>query len=127
MLANGTITVGMRDAGELFHNAFRTAALDPLRPMSLLRVPGGSEMTLTERTEAARHRVYRALDALGGAGSPAGSCAWHVIGCGMSIREWAVSCGWGGRIVGHTQAQGMLIAALGALERHFYGARKENG
>lgn len=119
MLANGTITAAMRDAGESFHMVFRAAALDPLRPMPLLRAPGGGEATLTERAEAARHRVHRAIAALGGAESAGGSCVWHVVGCGMSVREWAVSQGWGGRSMGHVQAQGVLVAALGVLAGHF--------
>lgn len=59
------------------------------------------------------------MTALGGADSAAGSCVWHVIGCGMSIREWAVRQGWGGRSVGHAQAQGILVAALGVLAGHY--------
>ncbi len=60
-----------------------------------------------------------ALDALGGPGSAAGSCTWHVLGCGASIREWAARWGWNGRPVGHAQAQGILVAALGVLARHY--------
>jgi hypothetical protein len=115
MLANGTITAAMRDAGESFHMAFRAAALDPLRPMPLLRMPGGSDVTPTERAVAARRKVARIMAALGGQDSAAGSCVWHVVGCGMSIREWALRQGWGGRTMGHTQAQGVLVAALGMI------------
>ena len=55
----------------------------------------------------------------GGLDSAAGSCVWHVVGCGCSIREWAARRGWGGRPVGHAQAQGILVAALGVLAAHF--------
>lgn len=119
MLARGTITAEMHDAGQVFRSAFRAAALDPLRAMPLLRVPAATGDTLTERTAAARERVARAMDALGGADSPAGSCVWHVVGCERSIREWAARQGWAGRQVGHVQAQGILVAALGMLARHY--------
>lgn len=119
MEQRGTITRDMRTAGETFRAHFRAAALDPLRAMPLLRVPAATGETLTERTAAARERVSRAMDALGGPASPAGSCVWHVVGCELSIREWAARQGWGGRPVGHTQAQGILVAALGILARHY--------
>ena len=116
---NGTITAEMREAGRLFHAHFRAAALDPLRAAPLVRLPGGSKLAETERVVGAKRRVMAALDALGGADSAAGSCAWHVLGCGASIREWALRQGWGGRPVGHPQAQGILVAALGVLAAHF--------
>jgi hypothetical protein len=77
---------------------------------------------LTDIQMAARERVARALDALGGHGSPAGSCVWHVIGMQTSIREWALRQGWGGRPVRQESAQGILVAALGVLVKH-YGIR----
>lgn len=115
MLANGTITQEMHDAGAVFRRQFRVAALDQLRAVSLLRVPGGSGDSLTDRQIGAREQVARAMAALGGFESAAGSCVWHVVGLECSVREWALRQGWGGRNVGHAQAQGMLIAALGVL------------
>lgn len=126
MVRNRTIDPAMRDAGDAFHSVFRAAALDPLRPMPLMRAPGGGGATLTETAEAARHKVHRAIEALGGEDSAAGSCVWHVVGCGMSVREWATRQGWGGRSIGHTQAQGVLVAALGMLAGHF-GFAARNG
>lgn len=119
MEANGTISPAMRQAGEQFQTSFRAAALDPLRPAPLLRTPKGTGDTLTERVEAARHRIALAMEALGGSDSAAGSCVWHVVGCETSIREWATRCGWGGRPIGHSQAQGVLVAALGVLVTHY--------
>jgi hypothetical protein len=55
------------------------------------------------------------MQALGGISSPAGSCVWHVVGLQRSVREWAIRQGWGGRLVRHEQAQGILVAALGML------------
>ena len=79
---------------------------------------GGRQQPDTLRWQAqvdARRRVGKALDALGGLGSPAGSCVWHVVGLQRSIREWAMRQGWGGRPVRVEQAQGILVAALGVL------------
>jgi hypothetical protein len=60
-----------------------------------------------------------ALNALGGHDSAAGSCAWYVVGLEMSVREWAMRQGWGGRPVPPPQAQGMLVATLSVLAGHF--------
>ena len=58
MLSNGTITTEMRDAGEMFRKQFRFAALDTLRPMPLIRIPGGrGGDTATEQQFQARERV----------------------------------------------------------------------
>ena len=78
---------------------------------------GGGASELTESQLDARRRVHNALEALGGIGSPGGSCLWHVLGCGCSIREWAICQGWGGKPVRQEQAQGILLAALGVLAR----------
>ncbi|MBX6376493.1 MAG: hypothetical protein IRZ13_19990 [Acetobacteraceae bacterium] len=124
MLANGTITQAMHDAGAVFRAQFRAAALDTLRAMPLERIPAGTGDPLTERQVGARRKVAAALNALGGHRSAAGSCAWHVLGCEASVREWAARQGWGGRNIGHSQAQGILVAALGVLAGH-YGLHRE--
>jgi hypothetical protein len=82
----------------------------------------GCGADLTGAQVDARRRVGSALDALGGLGSPAGSCVWHVVGLQRSIREWAMRQGWGGRPVRVEPAQGILVAALGVLAG-FYGYR----
>jgi hypothetical protein len=126
MLRAGTITPEMYDAAKDFQAVFIIAQLDPLRALPILRVPGtGREPELNERQLHARRRVHQAMAALGGIGSPAGSCAWHVIGLQRSLREWAMRQGWGGRPVRQEQAQGILVAALGMLAAHFgYGEAK---
>ncbi|MDX1542095.1 MAG: hypothetical protein R3349_11900 [Geminicoccaceae bacterium] len=69
--------------------------------------------------------MHESLQALGGLSSPAGSCAWHVVGLQWSVREWAMRQEWGGRPVRQQQAQGILVAALGVLAAHSgYGAAK---
>lgn len=119
MLGNGTITAEMHDAGAMFRRNFRIAALDSLRGMALLRIPGGRGESLTEQQFGARRHVAEAMEALGGFDSAGASCVWHVVGLESSITEWARRHGWGGRPVGATQAQGMLVVALGVLARHY--------
>jgi hypothetical protein len=116
----------MHDAAKDFQAAFIVANLDTLRALPILRVPGtGRERELNERQLDARRRVHKALQALGGISSPAGSCVWHVVGLQRSVREWAIRQGWGGRPVRQEQAQGILVAALGMLAGHLgYAAAK---
>jgi hypothetical protein len=123
MLRAGTITKDMHDAARDFQAQFTVARFDVTRCMPLIRLPGGGGPgDLTDAQVDARRRVGGALDALGGLGSPAGSCVWHVVGLQRSIREWAMRQGWGGRPVRIEQAQGILVAALGMLVGHYgYG------
>jgi Domain of unknown function (DUF6456) len=120
MLKSGTIDQTMRDAGRDLQAAFIVAQLDPMRAMPILRVSGARrDPELSERQLDARRRVHEALQALGGISSPLGSWAWHVLGCQRSIREWAMRQGWGGRPLHVQQAQGIALAALDLLARHF--------
>ena len=119
MLANGTITQQMHDAGGYFRALFRSAALDGMSKSVLVRLPGQTANILSDHHMDARRKIGAALDALGGHDSAAGSCAWHVIGLEMSVREWAMRQGWGGRPVAPPQAQGMLVATLSVLAGHF--------
>jgi hypothetical protein len=120
MLRAGTITKPMHDAARDFQAQFTIARFDAIRCTSLVRLPGsGGPGDFTDAQVDARRRVSRVLDALGGLGSPAGSCVWHVVGLQHSIREWAMRQGWGGRPVRVEQAQGILIAALGVLAGHY--------
>jgi len=123
MLRSGTIDQAMHDVARDFQAAFIVANLDPLRALPILRVPGtGREPELNERQLDARRRVHRALKALGGLSSPAGSCVWHVVGLQRSVHEWAIRQGWRGRPLERKAAVGILIASLGVLVAHFgYG------
>jgi hypothetical protein len=119
MLKSSAIDQAMYDAARDFQVAFFVANLDPLRAVQVLRVPGaGREPNLSDRQIDARRRVHAAMHALGGINSPAGSCIWHVVGMGRSVREWAIGQGWSGRPIRQEQAQGMLLAALGVLAAH---------
>ena len=124
MERRGSITAAMRQAGEDFHARFATARLDPLRAHDWRRPRAGGMPARPDgepgaRIEAARRAVWRAILAVGGIGSPGGSCLWHVVGWQCSLKEWALEQGWNGRRVSQEAASGILIAALGALERHF--------
>lgn len=126
MERRGTITAGMRQAGEDFRTRFAVAQLDPLRALDLSHLRLGERgvgHAAAEarglRVEAARGAVWRAIKAVGGIGSPAGSCLWHVLGWERSLKEWALEQGWSGRRVSPESASGILVAALGALETHF--------
>ena len=126
MLKAGTITPPMHDAARDFEAHFTIAAYDTTAPRDMIRVSASRrERTLSDNQVAARERVYRALEALGGIASPGGSCVWSVAGLGHSLREWALHQGWNGRPVHIHQATGVLITALGALAVH-YGYERAN-
>lgn len=119
MLTNGTISPEMFEAGTKFRIQFRTAALDGIQVMSLIRVSGNTGAGLTEHQVTSRDRAAAAVIALGGFDSAAGSIVWHVVGLECSAREWALRQGWGGRRVSPPHAQGMLVAALSTLAGHY--------
>lgn len=129
MERRSSITAGMRQAGEDFRARFAVAQLDPLRALDLSHLRLGERSLRPDgngpglRIEAARTAVWRALQAVGGIGSPAGSCLWHVIGWERSLKEWALEQGWSGRRVSQESASGILVAALGMLEAHLGIAR----
>ena len=124
MERRGSITAGMRQAGEDFRARFATAQLDPLRALDLSQLRFGERRSPSAdegpglRIEAARNAVWRAIQAIGGIASPGGSCVWHVVGWERSLKAWAVEQGWNGRRVSQEAASGILVAALGALEAH---------
>ena len=122
MERRGSITPGMRQAGEEFRRRFAQAQLDPLRALDVAGLSLGDkpaprgDRAPGMRVEAARNAVWRAIRAVGGIASPAGSCLWHVVGWERSLNEWAREQGWSGRRVSPEAASGILIAALGALQ-----------
>jgi hypothetical protein len=120
MQRKGTISAAMRQAGADFHTLFVRAALEPLRAADMSRLPhGGHALGPGEAQAEAKRRVWRALLAVGGIASPAGSCLWHVVGCEWTVKDWALREGWGGRPLSQEQAAGVLVAALGVLQAHF--------
>lgn len=106
-------------AGEKFHEDFQLAGLDPLRAADMGRIPISGGRSDYRGSIAARGRVIAALDALGGNASPSGSCAWYVLGCELSVRQWCLRGAWSGRPVSQHAASGILIGALGVLAHHW--------
>ena len=119
MLANGTITPQMHEAGQIFRTLFRSAALDGIATSQIIRLAGATNDDMPNRQIDARRRIANAIDALGGHDSPAGSCVWFVVGLEFSVREWAMRQGWSGRPVHGPVAQGILVGTLGTLAMHF--------
>ena len=72
MERRGSITAGMRQAGEDFRRRFAAAQLDPLRALDLSRLSLGDKPARRgdhapgHRAEAARAAVWRAIRAVGG-------------------------------------------------------------
>jgi hypothetical protein len=124
MERRGSITAAMRQAGEDFRRQFVMARLDPLRALdwSQPKQTGAVRTDAAEtgsRIERAREFVWRTIGAVGGFGSPGGSCLWHVVGWERSLKEWALGQGWNGRRVSPESASGILIAVLGTLDAHY--------
>lgn len=119
MLAKGTITPEMHQAGDIFRRLFRAACFDGMATSQIVRIPGMRVDTLSTLQIDARRRVAAAIDALGGHNSPGGSCAWFVVGLEFSVREWAMRQGWAGRTVHGPVGQGILVGTLGTLAMHF--------
>lgn len=125
MERRGSITATMRQAGQDFRRCFAVAQLDPLRAVDWSR-PRQAQVARHDgagdagwRIEKAREFVWHTIRAVGGLGSPGGSCLWHVVGWGRSLKEWALDQGWSGRRVSQESASGILIAVLGALDAHY--------
>ena len=130
MERRGSITAGMRQAGEDFRDCFAVAQLDPLKAFDISRPRTGNSAGFRfvaepgSRIEGARKSVWDAIVAIGGLGSAGGSCLWHVVGWQQSLKEWALEQGWNGRRVSQEAASGILIASLGTLEAHFAQSRR---
>jgi hypothetical protein len=128
MERRGSITPAMRQAGQDFRRYFAIAQLDPLRARdwSQPRQRGAARHLGADdagwRIEKARDFVWHSIRAVGGLAAPGGSCLWHVVGWGRSLKEWALEQGWSGRRVSQESASGILIAVLGALDAHYRGA-----
>jgi hypothetical protein len=124
MLKAGTISQGMHDAGRQFQEDFLRAFRSGYASPRLDGLPAGTRLSdgIAQRSAAAALAVREALDAAGGATSPAGSGLWHVVGLGMSVREWVQRADWSGYLLTQHTGMGALIAGLAMLCRH-YGYR----
>ncbi|HEY1430805.1 MAG TPA: hypothetical protein VGF39_04135 [Stellaceae bacterium] len=119
----GTISRSMRAAGSVFNQMFNEAGLDPLWAADPTRIPvlaTNGQISLARRgSRTAAEMVFDALLQLGGVASPGGSCAWHILGCEMTIESWALSRGWGTGRVDARIATGILLTDLGILQTYY--------
>lgn len=106
---NGTIDDAQLAAGRQFEEDFRLARIDPLKAPDLSRVPGQGGSEITTATCDAKDRVWAALQRVGGLRSMAGRVLWHVLGEGMSFRDYVKS---GGGITSHGAVSTALQIAL---------------
>lgn len=119
MERRGTITAGMRAAGDRFHELFVLAHLEPLHAADMSRVGYSSNGSAFRGNIGAADAINAALNVLGGHSAVAACCAWFVLGCEYSLRQWASREGWRGRPLQAHAASGILIASLGVLQKHF--------
>jgi hypothetical protein len=125
MLRHGSITREMFGAGERFHGQFVLASLEPLKAADPTRLPVptfGTRHYGPHGSEHARNQVMQALSALGGPDTHLGSCAWHVLGRELSLREWCVHRGWNHRPTNF--ASGILVGVLELLRVHYFEPRR---
>jgi hypothetical protein len=116
----GTITAEMLAAGDRFHGDFIRAGFEGLKAADMGGVIGaGRGGGVPFQLVDARESVWAALQALGGIGSPAGCCAWQVLGRETTIQGWAQAEGWRGRPIHVHTASGILIGALGVLATQY--------
>ena len=125
MQRRGSITAGMRQAGEDFRARFATAQLDPLRALDLSQLRFGDRACAgtTKGPDCVSRRARTRCGARSkrSAASPRrpDRAFGMSLGWECSLKEWAVEQGWNGRRVSQEAASGILVAALGALEAHF--------
>jgi hypothetical protein len=119
MAARGTISEPMRKAGEQFRDLFQRAGLESLHATDPTRVwvrlnCARPRPSASWGNDGAKSTVFKALEALGGMQSQRGACAWDVIGCELSIKEWASAEQIDPRI-----ASRIVAETLAELQKHF--------
>lgn len=115
-----TITAEMLAAGDRFHTDFIRAGFEGLKAADMGGVIGGGRGSgIPFHLVDARESVWGALQALGGISSPAGCCAWQILGRETTIQGWAQAEGWRGRAINVMTATGILIGALGVLATQY--------
>lgn len=121
MFNKGTISAAMLRAGRRLASDFQVAQLDPIRAQDYSQQRCGASMGGTsEMVQDAKNRVYEAMESMGGASTPCGSAAWFIIGCGMTITEWARRQVLGkGASLDTVAARGVLVGSLGALDAYY--------
>lgn len=125
MLQNGSICARLAAAGARFRAAFNEASISDVRAVDWSEPPGmGTGNPLWPAGGAAWvswvRKVQPALVALGSPENPMRAVAWHVLGCGRSLKDFACNIGWGGlKPRDEKSAAGILTAALSTLADHY--------
>lgn len=124
---SGRITTEQADGGENFRDDFDRANLNQLRAADLSKpfVDGKSGVDLSKSAIDARRRLDDAMAAVGGYQSVAGSCLYHVVGMGMTLKQWAIfEAELRHRRCSEEAASGILVAMLDALASHYRGVNR---
>jgi hypothetical protein len=118
---SGMINRASAKAGNRFRSEFHRAQLDPARAADMGRIPSnGRGSDVSDKIEDAKVGVWKALQAMGGMSSPAGSALWWIIGSGHTIQEWSRQQSFGrGTSLRHEVSTGILVGALSALAAHY--------
>lgn len=115
---NGSIDDREHAAARQFQEDFDRARIDPLAAPDLDRTLGQNQggIYLSETILRARDQVWEALQGLGGHVTPIGQAAWHVLGWGHTVKEFAGRCQLGGgRALDEKTARGLVVGACGVL------------
>lgn len=125
LLKHKTISQDQHHAGRRFERDCRTARLDRLHAMPMLRMARGAG-DFEDSVYDARDRVYEALCGLGGPDSPIRSAAWQILAQGMNIQEHAEASVLGpGRSLERRVATGVFVGTLAVLQLHYTQRRKK--
>lgn len=121
LLKGGSISAAQHDAGQQFATDFARAFASGIVTARLDGLPCGTRAgeLLVERNARVARDVRTALNAVGGSTMPAGEALWHIVGLGMSIREWALRSAWSGQSRSPKQARSILLGALTQLARYY--------
>lgn len=114
-----TITPQQHEAANRFSWAFETYYGSQMSAVSAFyRMPGGSgtDDHISDKILAARERVNKAVDMLGGTRSLLASCLWFCIGFGETLEQWALRKRQSGvPSMDKRMASGVLVSALTLL------------
>jgi hypothetical protein len=116
----GTIDDEQLAAGRQFEEDFQASGLCELRAQDLSAPKGGMTDYHVVRVIASKHRIWKAIEALGGSTTPIALSAWHVLGMGRTLKDYASIEGFApDRPLHPMTAQGLLIGALSVLAGHY--------
>ena len=125
--AAGDITNAMYKAGIKFQVDFDTGAWDAMPGSRYDGMPrsGGSPGSVSLQVVDARTETLKAIDALGGFGSPCAVAVWWIVGQRWSISQLAGQPDKNMGISRHETLTGTLLGGLGVLAVHYNYASTE--